>query len=158
VGRLLIAFLLCERKVLQKPVLYLSHFFKQHRATYYDLLQGVREKGEWEEWIEFFLKGVAEVGDEATETARQILLLREDHRQRIAQNLGRTAGNGHIVLEDLFRHPITDVNRVQELIGTSYTAANNLVSGLERIGVLQETTGYARNRKFWYQDYITLFS
>jgi Fic family protein len=84
VGRLLITFLLTERAILHKPVLYLSHYFKRHRATYYDLLQAVRDEGDWEGWLAFFLRGVAEVSAEAaTQTARRILLLREEHRTAI---------------------------------------------------------------------------
>jgi Fic family protein len=89
VGRLLITFLLTERAILHKPVLYLSHYFKRHRATYYDLLQAVRDEGDWEGWLAFFLRGVAEVSAEAAETARRILLLREEHRTAITSGLGR---------------------------------------------------------------------
>ena len=71
VGRLLITFLLCEQEVLEKPVLYLSYFFKRHRQEYYDRLQAVRDNGAWEEWIEFFLRGIVEVSGQATETARR---------------------------------------------------------------------------------------
>ncbi|MCB1258773.1 MAG: Fic family protein, partial [Microthrixaceae bacterium] len=80
VGRLLIAFLLCEQQILLKPVLYLSHYFKQHCQEYYEQLQSVRDKGTWEEWLTFFLAGVVEVSKQATETARRILTLRETHR------------------------------------------------------------------------------
>src|SRR5262249_24486028 len=86
VGRLLITFLLCERGVLPKPVLYLSHYLKRHRQEYYDRLQAVRDSGDWEGWLEFFLRGVADVSAQATETARRVLLLREDHRALIASS------------------------------------------------------------------------
>src|SRR5262249_60738024 len=79
VGRLLITFLLCESGVLHKPVLYLSHYFKRYRQTYYDLLQATRDNGTWEEWLQFFLRGVAEVSVQATNTSRRILTLRETH-------------------------------------------------------------------------------
>lgn len=157
VGRLLITFLLTERGILHKPVLYLSHYFKRHRAAYYDHLQAVRDRGAWEEWLEFFLRGIAEVAAEATDTARRILQLREDHRSAITERLGRGAGSGHKVLESLFDRPIVSVNDVRELTGTTYAAANTLVSRLEAIGVLSEATGYARNRLFRYAPYIALF-
>lgn len=157
VGRLLIAFLLCERDVLLKPVLYLSHFFKQHRQEYYDQLQSVRDSGTWEDWLSFFLRGVIEVSNQATETARNILSLRETHRLAITEHLGRAAGNGHRVLEHLYEHPIVSVNEVQEVTGTTYAAANNLVSEFSSIGILEEITGQARNRKFMYRSYINLF-
>jgi Fic family protein len=157
VGRLLITFLLTERGVLHKPVLYLSHYFKQHRQTYYEHLQAVRDRGAWEAWLAFFLRGVIEVAGDAAETARRILQLREQHRSAITAQLGRAAGNGHKVLESLFDRPIVAVNDVQKMTGTTYAAANSLVARLVKLGVLSEMTGYARNRRFRYAPYIALF-
>lgn len=157
VGRLLITFLLCQREILVKPVLYLSHFFKQHRTEYYERLQSVRDRGDWEGWLAFFLRGVASVSREATETARRILALREDHRARVTTGLGRAAGNGHKVLEHLYQRPIVSVADVEALTGTSYTAANMLVSRMVELDMLVEATGYRRNRLFRYQAYIDLF-
>ncbi|MCB0331490.1 MAG: Fic family protein, partial [Bdellovibrionales bacterium] len=158
VGRLLITFLLCEQKVLQKPVLYLSYYFKRHRQKYYDMLQAVRDEGAWEEWVKFFLQGIIEVSEQATETARKVLTLREQHRIAITNNLGRTAGNGHRVLEYLYEHPIVSVKQVQKLIGTAYPAANELVGNFESLGILEETTGQVRNRRYIYRPYTSLFS
>lgn len=158
VGRLLITFLLTERGVLHKPVLYLSHYFKQHRQDYYDHLQAVRERGAWEAWLAFFLRGVIEVAGEAADTARRILQLREQHRAAITAQLGRAAGNGHKVLEALYDRPIVSVHDVRKLTGTTYAAANGLVARLVKLGVLGEMTGYARNRRFRYAPYISLFA
>jgi len=158
VGRLLITFLLTECGVLHKPVLYLSHYFRQHRQAYYEHLQSVRDRGAWEEWLAFFIRGVIEVAAEAAETARRILQLREHHRRAITDRLGRAAGNGHKVLESLFDRPIVSVNDVQKLTGTTYAAANSLVSRLVKLDFLSEMTGYARNRRFSYAPYIALFS
>ena len=158
VGRLLITFLLCEQQVLVKPVLYLSYYFKRHRQQYYEELQSVRDNGTWERWLAFFLRGVVEVSAQATDMARQILTLRETHRHVIAEKLGRAAGNGHRVLEYLYEHPIVSVNEVQALIGTTYPAANDLVSRLVDVGILDEVTGQARNRRFNYGSYIDLFN
>src|SRR5207248_1342279 len=91
-GRLLITFMLCEHKILRKPLLYLSYFFKKNRSEYYDRLQAVRDAGQWEQWLKFFLKGVAEVAEEATTTARKIVQLRESHRKLVTDNLGRSTG------------------------------------------------------------------
>ena len=157
VGRLLITFLLCEQKVLQKPVLYLSYFFKQHRQQYYEELQSIRDAGTWEQWLMFFLRGIVEVSKQATVTARRIIDLRENHRQMITENFGRAAGNGHRVLEHLYERPIISVGDVQDLTGTTYTAANNLVNRLTGFDILHEFTGQARNRRFIYQSYINLF-
>jgi Fic family protein len=157
VGRLLITFLLTECGVLHKPVLYLSHYFRQHRQAYYDHLQAVRERGEWESWLGFFLRGVIEVADEAAATAKRIQLLREHHRQAITEGLGRAAGNGHKVLESLFDRPIVTVADVREMTGTTYVAANNMVARLVDLGILVEMTGFARNRRFRYERYVRLF-
>jgi Fic family protein len=157
VGRLLITFLLRESGVLHKPVLYLSHYFKRHRQTYYELLQSIRDNGAWEDWLRFFLRGVAEVSVQAAETAGRILMLRETHRNLIAENLGYSAGNGHRVLERLYEHPIISVNEVRDLTGTSYPAANQLVERLVKIGVLAEMTGQVRHRRFQYKAYVRLF-
>jgi len=158
VGRLLITFLLTECGVLHKPVLYLSHYLKRHRQSYYDHLQAVRDHGDWEAWLAFFLRGVIEVAGEAAEMARRILQLREQHRIAITERFGRAAGNGHRVLESLFDRPIVAVSDVQTLTGTTYAAANGLVSRLVDLGVLGEMTGYARNRRFRYAPYIALFN
>lgn len=158
IGRLLITFLLTEGGILQKPVLYLSHYFKQHRQEYYDRLQAVRDRGEWEAWLRFFLRGVVEVAAQSADTARRILQMREEHRLAITARFGRAAGNGHRVLESLFDRPIVSVADVQRLIGTTYMAASTTVSRLEEVGVLQEITGHARNRRFRYAPYIELFN
>ena len=157
VGRLLITFLLCQQQVLQKPVLYLSHYFKAHRQEYYERLQATRDDASWENWLRFFIAGVVEVSEQATRTTREILKLRETHQHTISEKLGRIAGNGHKVLGYLYQHPILSVGEIQDLIETSYPAANDLVARLEAQGILQEITGRSRNRRFVYQRYIDLF-
>lgn len=157
VGRLLIAFLLTEGRALQKPVLYLSHYFKQHRTEYYERLQAVRDDGAWEQWLAFFLRGVAEVATEAVETTRKILTLREEHRTLITDRLSRGAANGHRLLERLYDRPIISVNQVKDITGTTFAAANTLVAKLVELGVLRELTGHARHRRFQYARYVALF-
>ncbi|MHB8462111.1 MAG: Fic family protein [Vulcanimicrobiaceae bacterium] len=156
-GRLLITFLLTEKKLLAQPVLYLSTYFKRHRAEYYDRLQAVRDVGDWEGWLAFFLQGVIEVSREATQTAAAILRMREQFRNAITENLGRAAGNGHRTMDRLFDHPIVTVARVREWLDITSASANNLVTRLEGIGVLRETTGFARNRRFRFDPYLRLF-
>ena len=158
VGRLLITFMLCEQGTLQSPVLYLSHYFKANRAEYYDHLQDIRKDGGWEAWLKFFLRGVADVSREATETARAIVNLRETDRDKIINELGRVAGNALKVHELLFRFPLVSVNPVADMLEVSFTSANRLVERLVDIGVLVEATGNARNRVFQYQNYINIFS
>jgi Fic family protein len=157
VGRLLITFLLCERNILAKPVLYLSHYLKQHRAEYYDHLQAFRDQGACEPWLEFFLRGIEEVSQQAAQTASAILTLREDHRTLVTNHFGRTAAHGHRILDYLYEHPIVNVHVVQSITGTSYPAANSLVKRFIDRGILQEITGGARNRAFRYSSYIALF-
>ena len=157
IGRLLIAFLLVERQLQRKPVLYLSSFFKRHRIEYYERLQAVRDKGDWEGWLAFFLKGVAEVGQEAARTASAILQMREKYRSVITQELGRAAGNGHRIMDKLFDHPLITVATVREWLNCTPAALNNLVGRLTRIGLLREVTGFARNRQFRFDPYLRLF-
>ena len=157
IGRLLITFLLCEKQVLVKPVLYLSWYFMRHRQAYYDHLQATRTHGDWERWLSFFLQGLEQVSEQATETARRILSLREQHREQITRSLGRAAANGHRTLEYLYQRPIVSVGDIADLIHTTYPAANNLVANLERLGILREITGRKRNRRYRYDPYLELF-
>lgn len=155
VGRLLITLLLCERRILQKPLLYLSYYLKAHRAQYYDRLTAIRADGDWEGWLKFFLKGVAEVGEAATRTARAILALREQHRERIVGF--SNAANGHRLLDRLFESPVTDVRQVEAYLGCTYATARTLVQQFEQAGILRESTGQKRNRRYHYAPYVALF-
>lgn len=155
VGRLLITFLLVHRGVLHRPLLYLSHFLKRHRAEYYDRLTAIREAGDWEGWVRFFLRGVAETADEAVTTARNILTLREQHRALI---LEKNLGIGGLTLLDLlFERPLVNVNLVKTHLKVSFATANKLVEQLEGLGLLVETTGGQRNRRYRYRPYLALF-
>ncbi|HEY7895180.1 MAG TPA: Fic family protein [Gemmatimonadaceae bacterium] len=158
IGRLLITFLLVQTGMLPKPVLYLSQYFKRHRRAYAEHLQAVRDHGDWESWLAFFLTGVAEVSADATETARRVHLMRDAHRTAVTEQLGRAAANGHKVLESLFARPIVSVETIRKLTGTTYPAANALTARLEDIGVLAEVTGQLRHRRFRYEPYVTLFA
>ena len=157
-GRLLITFFLSQQEILLKPVLYLSVFLKKHRMEYYERLQAIPDNGDWEGWLAFFLRGVAEVSNEAVESVRRILMLRERHRDIIVERFGRSAGNGMRVLERLYRFPILSVADVQKITERSYTAANQLVARFVDAGILEEATGYQRNRQFRYAPYIHIFS
>jgi len=158
VGRLLVTFLLCESKILLKPVLYLSHYFKRRREEYYERLQAVRDRGEWEQWLKFFLSGVLEVSHEATDTARRIVALREEHRRHIVGNFGRSAGNGLIILEGLFERPMMNVNEMATKLGITFAAANNLAQRFVEAKMLVEITGQQRYRVFSYDQYVALFA
>lgn len=156
-GRLLITFLLQSRGLLSQPVLYLSHYFKRHRSEYYDRLQAVRERGDWEGWIAFFLEGVIEVSQQSAATAHAILVMREEYRAKIAEQFGRGIGSGNRVLDKLFDQPIITVAIVREWLDVTPAGANTLVNRLVKIGVLSEITGYTRNRRFRFDPYLRLF-
>jgi Fic family protein len=158
IGRLLITFFLCNNKILQKPVLYISFFLKQRRDEYYQSLQAVRDSGNWEGWLKFFLKGICEVAHQATETSKKIVALRENHRALIADSFGNHGGKAVRLLERLYERPTVTVNDVARLIGVSFPNANALVDKFERHGLLFEVTGHARNRVFLYAPYTSLFS
>jgi Fic family protein len=126
VGRLLITFLLCHAKVLRRPVLYLSHYLKQHRGTYYDRLMAVRFDGDWEGWLRFFLTGVATVAREAEQTARRIVELRERLRQD--SQVGGASLNTLKLMDHLFEQPVINVKAAQEWLGVSVPAASRMAT------------------------------
>jgi Fic family protein len=153
VGRLLITFMLCAAKVLSQPLLYLSYYLKQHRQEYYDRLTAVRIEGDWEGWLKFFLCGVAEVSEYATLTARKILALRENHRQKFCDSALLMR-----FLDHLFKHPLTNIKFASEALGVTYMTARTAIEKLLEAGVLIEITGFQRNKIYSYQQYIHLFS
>ena len=111
-----------------------------------------------EKWLKFFLRGIADVSNEATETARRIVAMREDHRTLTNMTFGQGAGNANIVLDKLFGKPIISVNDVQEWTGLTYQASNALIERFCEHGILAETTGKRRNRRFRYVPYISIFA
>lgn len=155
VGRLLITFQLVHAGVLHRPLLYISHYLKRHRAEYYDRLGAIRQSGDWEGWLRFFLRGVAETAEEATATAEAIVRLREEHRALLQdEGLGL---NGLRLLDLLFQRPLVNVNLVRDTLEVrSYNTANNLVEQLASLGLLEEVTGGQRNRVFRYTPYWRL--
>lgn len=157
-GRLLITFFLCHETILTRPVLYISYYFKKYRQRYYELLQAVRDEGEWESWLKFFLEGVATVSLEATETARAIVSLRERHRSIIVENFGRAAGNGLRILERLYKAPYISIPQVRDLLEITYPPAAELVQRFVDADILNEITGRERNKFYQYTSYVHLFS
>lgn len=158
VGRLLITFLLCEHGILKRPLLYLSYYLRRHRTEYYERLQAVRDDGAWEPWLSFFLRGVRDVSEGATDAARRLIALREQHRSLITQSLGRRANSGLKLLESLYGGPYLTVNSAASRAGLSYPQANSLVAAFEELGLLTEITGHRRNRFFRYEPYLDLFT
>lgn len=154
-GRLLITLLLCQNKVIQRPLLYLSAYFKLYRSEYYDKLQEVRDSGDWENWLKFFLRGIWTVSEEAFGTVREIVTMREKHRNLILNKM-RSPANGLLLLEHLFKNPLINVEDTKKLLHITYPAANHLIGDFIFYDLLKETTGRKRNRLFLYEPYLTL--
>ncbi len=156
VGRLLITFLLHQWGLLRRPLLYLSLWFKQRRDEYYARLQAVRDEGDWEGWVRFFLDGVAQTADGSAQTAVAILELRERDLAR-ARSRCRSPSAPRL-LDRLFAEPMTTVSRAREALGVTQPTANSVVSDLVRIGILREVTGRRWGRVFRYEAYMALLS
>ncbi len=148
--------MLCSEEVLTRPLLYLSHYLKTNRARYYESLQAVRDDGKWEEWLSFFLGGVEEVANEATSTARAIVALRDADLGQIRSE-GLAAANLMRLLDLLLRQPIVSAAYVRDRLEVRYQTANELIERLVAKGILAETTGRKRNRRFAYKKYLALF-
>ena len=157
VGRLLIAFILHQSGVLRQPLLYLSLYFKQHRARYYDLLADLRHSGDWEAWLAFFVEGVRATAEDGVETARRLSQMFEDDREKI-QTRGRRAGSALRAHEVLMRSPVLSIRRVHERTGLSWPTAAAAIDLLSELGITHEMTGDRRNRLFAYDEYIAILS
>ena len=152
-GRLLITLLLCSEGALREPILYLSLWFKTHRAEYYALLQKVREDGDWESWVEFFLTGVVETANQATATARRLFGLFEEDRKLI-HGLGRPSTSALRVHEYLQRKPLVSIARGAREIGISQPTMQKSLMHLVDLGIVREITGKQRRRVFSYVRYL----
>ena len=157
VGRLLVALILFDAKVLSQPLLYLSLYLKENRAEYYRLLDAVRREGDWEAWIDFFLEGVVRTSQSAVETAHRLLALFADDGARVA-TLGRLAPNTLRVFELLRRRPIARIGTVVEATGMSFPAAARGIRALKELGVVREITGRKRERVYAYTRYLAILN
>lgn len=156
-GRLLITFILCVDGIMTQPMLYLSLYFKTHRKQYYDHLQLVRETGDWEEWLQFFLKGVVETANQAVSTAQAILNLFKEDRKQI-ESAGKLTPSLMLVHYYLQKYPTTDGKKVMKNCKISLPTANSALNYLLKIGIITEITGKARNKIYVYQKYLDLLS
>ncbi|MEK6711828.1 MAG: Fic family protein, partial [Nitrospinota bacterium] len=156
-GRLLITFILCAQGILKEPLLYLSLYFKTHRQQYYDLLQRVREIGDWEAWLEFFLEGVAETSAQAADAAREILDLFERDRRRI-EGLGRPAASALRVHQLLQVKPFIKIPEAVKQLGVSQPTVSKSIRHLREMGILREVTGKRRRRMFVYDSYLNILN
>jgi len=157
IGRLLITLLLCDQGVLREPMLYLSLYFKTHRQYYYELLNNVRQRGDWEAWLDFFAEAVAGTATDAVETAQRVLdVLRED-QNRIAA-LGRAASSAGRIHRVMLERPIATPKWLVEITGLSPATVNKCLDNLERLGVVRELTARKRNRVFSYGRYVQILN
>ncbi len=154
VGRLLVTLLLCASGFLREPLLYLSLYLKQHRPEYYRLLDLVRREGDWEEWLAFFLEGVAETAEGAVKTARRLVDLFDADRDFIQKGAGRQAGSLLRVHEALKQRPLSTLSAAASRSGLSFPATASAMEALCASGVARELTGKKRNRVFVYDKYL----
>lgn len=156
-GRLLITFILCAEKVMTSPLLYLSLYFKTNRQLYYDHLQLVRETGDWEEWLIFFLKGVIQTAHQATDTAKNILQLFEHDNAKIGA-LGKASVTLSVVHHYFKQTPITDTKKIMERCKLTRPTVLKALENLQKLGVINEVTGKERHRIYIYQNYLDILN
>ncbi|MGB9497303.1 MAG: Fic family protein [Dissulfuribacterales bacterium] len=156
IGRLLITLYLVSHGLLAKPSLYLSAHLEKHRTAYYDALSRVREANDLGHWCRFFLQAVIETAENGKETFRRILSLRQEVDRKVV-TLGRRAENARKLIIHLYRYPAVSVNEVMKLQNINKNPARDLIAALVDIGVLEEITGYRRNRIFVFKQYLDIF-
>jgi Fic family protein len=146
IGRLLITLLLCAEELLVQPLLYLSAFFQRHREEYYARLLAVSQKGQWQEWVTFFLRGIADQAADATQRGRRLLDLHRDFHERCQSK--RVSALSLRLIDDLFIYPATTIKRTAASLGVTPRAAQGIVDKLVQAEILSEITGRPRNRVF----------
>jgi Fic family protein len=151
-GRLLITFLLCSWNVLEKPLLYLSYFFKANRTEYYTRLNNVRMKGEWEAWVMFFLRGVEETAETAAQIAREIYYLHMSDREKLG--VGSSSKSALLVFDQFCRFPIASISDVKSELDMSFPRAQRAIETLVEAGIVREESGKKRGRVFAYRAYL----
>jgi Fic family protein len=154
-GRLLITLLLCEKAALRQPLLYLSLYFKTHRAYYYELLQKVRTDGAWEDWLTFFLEGIETTANEVSKAVKRSLALFAADKKKIAA-LGRASASALRVQEYMQKRPIANIGAVSRAMKLSVPTVTAAVQHLTQIGIIREITGGRRNRVFSYPRYLAI--
>lgn len=156
IGRLLIAFWLCQQDILSRPLLYLSYYFKQNRTEYYDRLMSVRLNGDWENWIKFFLKGVGSVADESTESATAILALK-DRCSKVLNDASSSNANAQKLLDILFESPVITRKEVMDKLAVSSPTAGDLLDTLCRLDILTDATPKKqRNKQYYFTEYLDI--
>lgn len=157
VGRLLITLMLVHYGVLSQPLLYLSLYFKQNRSAYYALLDHVRQTGDWESWLEFFLEGVADTAEGAVATAQRLMALFDQHELHIQQQV-RAPASALRVHQALKGQPVISLAEVRNRTGLSFNASSAGMTSLQDLGIASELTGRQRNRVYGYDAYIQILN
>ncbi|HYP77642.1 MAG TPA: Fic family protein [Polyangiaceae bacterium] len=157
-GRLLITLILQADQVMTEPILYLSLYFKQHRAEYYECLQRVRFEGDWEYWVRFFMRGVLEVSNQAVDTAKALIALVEGDRARIRDELKMSSSSALRVLDALSKRPITSAKDLAKESAVSIPTALSTLSALREKGIVAELTGRKKNMLFAYSAYVEVLN
>jgi Fic family protein len=157
IGRLLITLFLVDKKILSKPLLYLSSYFERNKGLYYDNLTFVRTKNDMKQWLKYFLVGVAETADNAAKTLSKIIDLKAKLENQINLEFGKKSNKGLQLLNYLFQKPVIHVKQAQVVTGMSFKSANDLISDFVNAGILKETTGQTRNRIFLFDEYLKMF-
>jgi len=157
IGRLLVTLYLCEQGVLRKPLLYLSEYFRANRNEYYDRLNAGHEKDDVEAWVRFFLRGVSETAERATNTAQTVVNIRQSDMRSVA-GLGAVSENAIKLLDRLYRIPVVRIKDVEQLVGLSNPNAIALISKLVKLDILNEITQRKKNKIFAHSRYIAAFS
>ena len=156
-GRLLITLYLVSKGILKAPILYLSDFFEQHRALYYDNLTRVRTHNDMAQWLKFFLTGIVETAQKGVETLNAIMQLKQLVEIK-TDRLGKRGADARILLDMLYKRPIISSAETVALINKTPQTAYNLIADLEREGILKEITGAQRNKLYSFEPYINLFN
>jgi Fic family protein len=155
VGRLLIPIILKEKGVMPEPLLYMSQYFEDHKDEYVDLMLAVSQKGNWLDWIQFFLKGVEESCARTIDTIGKIKALHREYVERCQQ--ARSSALLVQIVDALFERPLTTVPAVRELTGTSYRAAKNNLEKLVKCGILAQRDGEYRPKFYLAPELISIF-
>ena len=155
IGRLLITLFLMEKKILTTPALYISYFLKKNRVEYYDRMTEVRSKGNYEQWVKFFLQAIAESAKDAIAAIDELTALHDKNVDLVA-GMGRASKNAMLVFRYLEANPIIEIGKTAEALGITFGTASNVVERLSSAGILEQTTTGRRNRTFAYKDYLAI--
>ena len=157
-GRLLIILYLREQGLIEYPVLYLSYFFKKNRNRYYELLNNIRIKGEFEEWIKFFIDGICEISEDAITSIQKIVELKNTDMKKIRELSGSNISNLLLIYDYLLQHPFLEAEDIKNLVGVSKPTANKLLENLMTIEIVELVEDKKRYRQYVYKKYVDILS